>query len=39
LPESNVVKLPELGVLRLFGRKTGGPARLKLLMQEKAGGK
>ena len=30
LPEINVVELPELGVLRLFSRKAGGPARLEL---------
>lgn len=32
LPETNVVELPELGVLRIHSRKPGGPPRVELPM-------
>ncbi len=36
LPEINIVELPDLGVLRIFSRKPGGPARLELPLPDKA---
>lgn len=38
LPETNVVELPELGILRISSRKPGGPERIELAKPGGSGG-